>query len=131
MISVASALNVEVIEFQELRVHSGNNLRLPCHLIDCLAQVISGASALNVEVLEIQEAQVNSKNNLATRFRSPVLRSIPLLVMASESVGASDSVVSTLNVEVIEIQEARVNSGNNLRLSSGRQCFVIPLIVMA
>ena len=53
-------------------------------------QVNSVASALNVEVFEIQEVRVNSRKNLATLFRSPVLRSIPLLVMASEGVGASE-----------------------------------------
>ena len=66
MISVASSLNVEVIEIQEVRVNSRSNFGLPRHLItDCLAQVISVTSALHVEVIAIQERG-------ATLFRSPV-----------------------------------------------------------
>ena len=81
MISVASSLNVEVIEIQEVRVNSGNPQVASAskHPIDCdglrkvLAQGTSVASALHVGVFEI-----NSWTNLQLSF-------LPVLSRAASS----------------------------------------------
>ena len=80
MISVASSLNVEVIEIQEVRVNSGNPQVASAskHPIDCdglrkvLAQGTSVASALHVGVFEIKRGRTAGLI-CNSPFRSPVL----------------------------------------------------------